>query len=71
MIANTSEPTMKLINIKLMIFKHYQVDVRKIKCPFQWREKNENMFPIVGFFVRQILGIVGFQIEKEKIFSLF
>jgi hypothetical protein len=29
------------------------------------------MFPIVGFYVRQILGILGFQIEREKIFSLF
>ncbi len=43
-IANTSEPTMELINIKLMIFKHYQVDVKKIKCPFQWREKMRTCF---------------------------
>jgi hypothetical protein len=28
------------------------------------------MFPIVGFCARQILGIVGSQIETERIFSL-
>jgi hypothetical protein len=28
------------------------------------------MFPIVGFCARQILGIVGCQIEIERIFSL-
>jgi hypothetical protein len=28
------------------------------------------MFPIVGFFSRQILGIISSQIEIEKIFSL-
>jgi len=28
------------------------------------------MFPIIGFCVRQILEIVGSQIETEKIFSL-
>jgi hypothetical protein len=31
--------------------------------------KNENIFSIVGFCVKQILGIVGFQIEIEIIFS--
>jgi hypothetical protein len=70
MIANISEPTTELINIKFLIFKHYQVDVKKIKCPLQWKEKHENMF-IGGFYVRQILEIVRYQIEREKIFSLF
>jgi ABC-type dipeptide/oligopeptide/nickel transport system permease component len=28
------------------------------------------MFPVVGFFAQQILGIVGSQIEIERIFSL-
>jgi energy-converting hydrogenase A subunit M len=33
MITNISEPSMKLINRKLLIFKRYQVDVKDIKCP--------------------------------------
>jgi hypothetical protein len=33
-------------------------------------EKHESMFPTIGFYVKKILGIVGSQIEIEKIFSL-
>jgi hypothetical protein len=40
MITSTSEPTMELVNRKLLIFKHYQVDVKNIKCPLQWWEKH-------------------------------
>jgi hypothetical protein len=70
MIANISEPTMELVNKELLIFKRYQVDVKNIKCPLQWWEKHESMFLTIGFCARQILGIIGFQIETKKIFSL-
>ncbi len=70
MTTNTSEPTMKLINKELLIFKRYQVNVENIKSPPQWWEKWKNMFPTIGFCARQILEIVGFQIEMERIFSL-
>ncbi len=33
MTTNTSHPTMELVNRELLIFKHYQVDVKDIKCP--------------------------------------
>jgi hypothetical protein len=33
MIVNTSEPRRELVNIELLIFKHYQLDVKDIKCP--------------------------------------
>jgi len=59
-----------LVNRKLLNLRHYQVDVKDIKCPLQWWEKHENMFPIVGFCAKQTLGIVGSQIEIEKIYSL-
>jgi len=62
---------MKLINKKaLLVFKHYQVDVKDIKCPLQWWEKHESMFPTFCLCVRQILRIVGSQIVMERIFSL-
>ncbi len=32
-IANTSEPTKELVNMKLLIFRRYQVDVNKKKIP--------------------------------------
>jgi hypothetical protein len=70
MTTSTSEPTMELVNKKLLIFRHYQVDDKNIKCPLQWWEKHESMFPIVGFYASQILGIVGSQTEIEKLFSL-
>jgi len=59
MIINTSELAIELINKELLIFMHYQVNVKDIKCPLQWWEKHDNMFLIVGFCARQILRIVG------------
>jgi hypothetical protein len=70
MTTSTSEPTKELVNRELLIFKHYQVDVKNIKCPLEWWEKHKSMFSIVGFCVGQILGIVGSQIETKRIFSL-
>ncbi len=49
MTISTSEPTTKLINRELLIFRRYQVDVKDMKCPLQWWEKHENMFPTIGF----------------------
>ncbi len=46
------------------------MDVKDIKCFLQWWHKHEAMFPIVGFLAPQILGIIGSQIETERIFSL-
>jgi len=69
MIGNISEPTMELVNKELMIFKCYKADVKDIKCPLHWWEKYDNMFLTIGFCAKQILGIVGSQIETKKIFS--
>jgi hypothetical protein len=70
MTTNTSEPSMKLINKEPLIFKRYQVNVKNIKCPMQWWEKHESMFPTISFCVKQILGIVVCQIKIKRIFSL-
>jgi hypothetical protein len=70
MTSSTSEPTRELVNRELLIFKHYQVDVKDIKCALEWWEKHESLSPTIGFCVKQILGIIGFQIEIERIFSL-
>jgi hypothetical protein len=67
MITRTSEPMAKLDNIELLIFKRFQMDLKKIKCLLQWRQKHESMLPIVGFLAQQILGIVGSQIETKRI----
>jgi hypothetical protein len=52
--TNTSEPTKELVNMELLIFKQYQVDVKEIKCHLQWWQKHESMFPTMGFLIRQI-----------------
>jgi hypothetical protein len=46
------------------------VDFKDIKCPLEWWVEHEFMFAIVAFFIRQIFGIVGFQIKIERIFSM-
>jgi hypothetical protein len=33
------------------------VDIKEIKYPFERWEKYEPLFPIIGFLVKQILGI--------------
>ncbi len=63
MTTNTSVPIMELFNRELLIFKCYQVNVKDIKCPFQWWEKYENMFPLIGLDAGQILGIFKSQLR--------
>jgi hypothetical protein len=69
-LASTSEPTKELVTKELLIFRHYQMDPKNIKCLFQWWGKYEAMFPTIGFLACQILDIVGSQIETERIFFL-
>jgi hypothetical protein len=47
--VKSSEPTKELAKRELLILWSFQMDVKEIKCPLQWWEKNETMFPIVGF----------------------
>jgi hypothetical protein len=49
--ASTSEPIEKLVKRELLIFRRYQLNVKDIKCPFQWWQKHEAMFPMVGFLI--------------------
>jgi hypothetical protein len=70
LITNSTKLAKELFKEEMLIFQCYQVDVKEIKCPLQWWEKHEAMFQTIGFLVRQILGIVGSQIDIEKIFSL-
>jgi len=43
---------------------------KDIKCYMQWWQKNESVFPIIGFLAQQILRIVGSHIESKAFFSL-
>jgi hypothetical protein len=56
--TSTNELVEKLVKRELLIFKRYELDVKNIKCIFQWWHKHEVMFLIVGFLAQQILGII-------------
>jgi hypothetical protein len=64
-IASKSEPTKELVTKELLIFRHYQMDPKAIKCLLQWWGKYETMFPTNGFLAYQILNIIGSQIETK------
>jgi hypothetical protein len=49
MTTNTSEPIKELVNQELLIFREFQMDVKKIKCPLQWWKKHEPISPTIGF----------------------
>jgi hypothetical protein len=68
MVVNTSKPTKELVNQELLIFHRYEVDAKNIKCFLEWWRKDKSMFPTIGFLVKQIIGIVGSQIEIEFVF---
>jgi hypothetical protein len=52
MIAKTIEPTKDLVKKELLVFLCYQVDVKEIKCFFQWTwKKHEAMFCTIGFLL--------------------
>jgi hypothetical protein len=49
MTTNTSEPIEELVNKKLLIFRKFQMDVKKMRCPLQWWQKHESIFPTISF----------------------
>jgi len=62
-IINTScELVEEFVKKKLLIFKTYQLE--------QWWQKHETIFLTIRFLAQQILGIVGSQIKRKRIFSL-
>jgi hypothetical protein len=67
MTTNTNEPMNELVNMETLICKMFEVDTEYIKCFFQWWEKYETMFFIVGFLACQILNIAGSQIQIGRI----
>jgi hypothetical protein len=68
MTNNSVKTTKEIVTRELLDFKRFHVDVKDIKNTLQWWEKHESRFHIVGFLAKQILGIVGSQIETKRIF---
>jgi hypothetical protein len=51
MSVGTSEPTKEVVNMELLMFKRFKVDIKDIKCPLKWWTKHESLFSTVAFFV--------------------
>jgi len=45
-----SEPTTKLVNREMLIFMHYQVDSKEIKCPFNGGQSMKPYFLFLIFW---------------------
>ncbi len=43
-IASTSEIVKEIVKRELLIFRKYQLDVKYIKCPFQWWQNMKQYF---------------------------
>jgi hypothetical protein len=71
MTNNNAKIAKEIVKRELLDLRKFHVDVKDIKYPFQWWEKHEFRFPIVGFLTKQILGIVGSQIETRHICGEF
>ncbi len=70
MTTNNKELAKELVTRKFLDSKRFHVNVKDIKNPLLWWEKHHYRFPIIGLLARQILGIIGFQIETKCIFEL-
>jgi hypothetical protein len=70
MTSNNVKIVKEIVTRELLDFRRFHVDVKDIKNPPQWWEKHEFKFYVVGFLAKQILRIIGSQIEIERIFSL-
>jgi hypothetical protein len=55
MTINTNEPSIVLVNNELLIFKHYEVDVKDIKCPLQLWENMKACFLQLIFLLNKSL----------------
>jgi hypothetical protein len=52
MTTNTNELAKTFVNKEFLSFRKFQVNTKDVKCCFQWWEKHELMFPIVGFLAQ-------------------
>jgi hypothetical protein len=61
---------LSIVKEQLTHFNVKKVIDDECKDPLAWWRAQEGHFSYVGFLVRQILGIVGSQIEVERVFSI-
>ncbi len=59
-----------LLKNELSLFYHLHVKPEHYLLPLTWCKSHELQFSNISFVARQILGILGFQIETERIFNI-
>ncbi len=59
-----------VVKEQLTHFRIKKVNEEECKDPLAWWRTHEVHFSYVGFIARQIMGIVGFQIEAKRVFSI-
>jgi len=65
----TEEIAMGLIRVELLFFRRTIMPIDPFS-PFIWWAKHEQQFPNLAYLTRQVMGIVGSQIEIERIFNM-
>ncbi|KAG0556897.1 hypothetical protein KC19_11G087000 [Ceratodon purpureus] len=68
--ASNDEAIVGHLKAELSLFRRLHIDPKECENPLAWWKDREVQFPNVGFLARQILGIVGTQVETERIFSV-
>nr|XP_024402695.1 uncharacterized protein LOC112295398 isoform X2 [Physcomitrium patens] len=68
--ASNDEAIVGHLKAELSFFRRLHIDPKECENPLAWWKVREVQFPNVGFLARHILGIVGSQVETERIFSV-
>jgi hypothetical protein len=68
--AVVEKPSHALVTRELFLFQRLVIPPPMCSNPVAWWKTHEGQFPNVDFLTKQVLGILGFQFEIEKMFSL-
>lgn len=68
--ASAEEVILSQLKSELSLFRRLHVADGECDGPLLWWREHEKEFPNVAFLARQILGIVGSQVELERLFSI-
>lgn len=63
MCISTSETTKEVVTQELSLFQHSSIDLENWKEPLTCWKSSATTFPSMAYFNRQIIEIVGNQIE--------
>jgi hypothetical protein len=68
--AVVEKPSHALVTMELSLFQRLVVPPPICSNPVTWWKTHEGQFPNVDFLTKQVLGILGFHFEIERMFNL-